>query len=105
MQVMRAPQVVVSIEGKVVCDAIKASRERAYKSPPEDWGGYMQLDDGFMWDAETNNVTHINNTPVDPNQLYSIGVLALSLNGMNRNQPLIDWANKNSQSIPDHDGQ
>jgi 2',3'-cyclic-nucleotide 2'-phosphodiesterase (5'-nucleotidase family) len=95
--------VVVSIPGSVICDAIKASRERAYKEPPEDWGGYMQLDDGFKWDKDTNTVTHINHMPVEAEKLYSIGVLALSLNGMNRNQPLIDWANANPKSVPDED--
>jgi hypothetical protein len=26
---------------------VRASRERAFLDPPQDWGGYMQLDDGF----------------------------------------------------------
>ncbi len=39
--------VVVSLPGAVVVEAVRASRARAYKEPPEDWGGYMQLDDGF----------------------------------------------------------
>ncbi len=39
--------VVVSLPGQVVMDAVRASRERALLDPPQDWGGYMQLDDGF----------------------------------------------------------
>ena len=38
---------VVSLTGQVVMDAVRASRERALLDPPQDWGGYMQLDDGF----------------------------------------------------------
>jgi hypothetical protein len=92
--------VVVSLPGSVVVEAVKASRSRARKDPPEDWGGYMQLDDGFKWDAETNSVTNINNMPIDTCKLYQVGVILLSLNGMNRNQPLIDWANANAGKIP-----
>eukprot|EP00960_Hanusia_phi_P059505 764189-Hanusia_phi.AAC.1 len=36
--------VVVSIPGKVLADAIQFSRKRAYFDVPEDWGGFMQLD-------------------------------------------------------------
>ncbi len=39
--------VVVSLPGQVVVDAVRASRARAFLDPPQDWGGYMQLDDGF----------------------------------------------------------
>ena len=56
--------VLVSMKGSVVRDAVAASRARAFKDPPEDWGGYMQLDDGFKWDAATNLVTHVNLEPL-----------------------------------------
>ena len=56
--------VVVWMKGSVIRDAVAASRARAYKDPPEDWGGYMQLDDGFKWDAATNAVTHVNLEPL-----------------------------------------
>jgi hypothetical protein len=39
--------VVVSLPGSVVVEAVRASRARAFLDPPQDWGGYMQLDDGF----------------------------------------------------------
>uniref|UniRef100_A0A7S0W998 EF-hand domain-containing protein n=1 Tax=Hemiselmis tepida TaxID=464990 RepID=A0A7S0W998_9CRYP len=95
--------VVVSMEGQLVCDAVRVSRERSFRSPPEDWGGYLQLDDGFKWDPATNQVTHINGEPIVADRLYSVGVLALSLNGMNRNQPLIDYANRHPERVPDLD--
>jgi len=87
--------VVVSIPGKVLADAIQFSRKRAYFDVPEDWGGFMQLDNGFMWDEETRSVTHVNAQPLDPNKEYNIGILVLSLQGMNKNQPLMDWCNAN----------
>ena len=92
--------VVVSLPGAVVAEAVRASRGRASKDPPEDWGGYLQLDDGFRWDAAASQVTHINGSPLDPAAEYQVGVILLSLNGMNRNQPLIDWANANADRIP-----
>jgi hypothetical protein len=73
--------------------AVRASRLRAYNSPPEDWGGYLQIDDGFKWDAASNTVTHINGQPIDLGKTYRISCLYLSLSGMNRNQPLIDFGN------------
>jgi hypothetical protein len=55
--------VIVSLPGSVVVEAVKASRSRARKDRLENWGGYMQLDDGFKWDSEINTVTYINNLP------------------------------------------
>jgi hypothetical protein len=92
--------VVVSLPGSVVAEAVRASRARAFLDPPEDWGGYMQLDEGFRWDAATNTVTHIDGAPIEADREYHVAVLLLSLNGMNRNQPLIDWANANADKIP-----
>jgi hypothetical protein len=34
--------------GIVVVEAVRASRSRAFADPPADWGGYMQIDDGFQ---------------------------------------------------------
>jgi len=87
--------VVVSIPGQILADAIQFSRKRAYFEVPEDWGGFMQLDDGFTWDEETRSITHVNSAPLDLNKEYNIGILVLSLQGMNKNQPLMDWCNAN----------
>jgi hypothetical protein len=81
------------VRGCESVEAVRASRSRAFKDPPEDWGGYMQTDDGFEWDSVTNTLTHINTKPIELDKEYKIGCLYLSLSGMNRNQPLIDFAN------------
>ena len=85
--------VVVKMPGSVVAAAVAASRSKAFNHPPEDWGGYLQLDDGFAYDTATNTVTHINGAPLEASAEYNIGCLYLSLSGMNRNQALIDFAN------------
>merc|ERR1712216_255094 len=56
--------VVVKMPGSVVAAAVAASRSKAFNHPPEDWGGYLQLDDGFAYDTATNTVTHINGAPL-----------------------------------------
>ena len=92
--------VVVSLPGHVIVAAVQASRARAAKIPPEDWGGYFQLDDGFRWNVAEGTLTHIDHSPIEHSREYQVGVILLSLNGMNRNQPLIDWANENAEKIP-----
>jgi len=57
--------VVVKLPGKVIADAVTFSRQKAFLDPPEDWGGYMQLDDGFTWDETTNTITQINGEPYE----------------------------------------
>mmetsp|Transcript_56365 Transcript_56365/g.132030 ORF Transcript_56365/g.132030 Transcript_56365/m.132030 type:complete len:227 (+) Transcript_56365:3-683(+) len=95
--------VVVSLPGALLSAAVAFSRQRAYYDPPEDWGGFLQLDDGFEWDSAARAVTKINGAALEGERVYRVGVLQLSLNGMNRNQPLIDWADANPTLIPDED--
>ena len=92
--------VVVSMRGTTINAAVQFSRERAFRDPPEDWGGFLQLDDGFVWDEAERAVTHINHQPLDPERKYQVAFLALSLNGMNRNQPLIEWTNSHPDVDP-----
>ena len=81
-------------------EAVKESRKRAWADPPQDWGGFLQIDSDMKWDDEAKELIEIDGHPIDPNKVYNIGVLYLSLNGMNRNQPLIDWANGHAAKIP-----
>jgi hypothetical protein len=55
------------------------------------------------YDEDKRELVTINGQPLDVEKEYHIGLLALSLNGMNRNQPLIDWANENQSKMPRHD--
>ena len=63
---------VVGLPGAVIDEAVRASRARARHDPPEDWGGYLQLDDGFCWDPAAQAVTHIDNQPLDPARTYRV---------------------------------
>eukprot|EP00283_Hemiselmis_rufescens_P012654 CAMPEP_0173454728 /NCGR_PEP_ID=MMETSP1357-20121228/52960_1 /TAXON_ID=77926 /ORGANISM="Hemiselmis rufescens, Strain PCC563" /LENGTH=299 /DNA_ID=CAMNT_0014421791 /DNA_START=43 /DNA_END=939 /DNA_ORIENTATION=+ len=91
---------VVPIKGSIIAEAVKQSRSFALLDPPQDHGGYLQTDSGITWNEETQEITHIGGAPIDGDKEYKTAVLAVTLNGMNRNQPLIDWANDNSSRIP-----
>jgi len=97
--------VVVPLSGQVVFDAVKASRAPSYLDPPVETGGFLQTDDGILWDKETNAVTHIGGEPIDLKAEYQIGVVLLSLHGMNKNQPLIDWSNEHPELVPPADAE
>jgi hypothetical protein len=64
----------VGLSGAVLDEAVRASRARADLDPPEDWGGYMQLDDGFAWDPAARAVTHVDHKPLELDRVYQIGV-------------------------------
>ena len=95
--------VVVSLKGSVVVEVVHSSRARSYKDLPEDWGGYLQLDDGFHWDEATKQVTHVDHQPLDLDAHYNVAVILLALRGMNRNQPLLDWALEHAEAVPPED--
>lgn len=56
----------------------------------------MQTDDKMKWDAETNVVTAINGQPVVDEQLYSLGIGFAVLQGLDNNQPIVEFV----KSIP-----
>ena len=87
---------VVHLSGTILAAAVAHSRARAPRSSP----GFMQLDNGTEWDAIAGKLSVVGGEELKPDKQYSVAVLFHSLNGSNRNQPLIDWANANGSQVP-----
>lgn len=80
--------VAIKVPGKVIAEAVAYSRLNARKTPPVEYGGYLQTDDKIKWDAETNVVTAINGQPVVDEQLYLLGIPFAVLQGLDNNAPI-----------------
>eukprot|EP00961_Rhodomonas_salina_P113170 1522658-Rhodomonas_salina.1 len=94
---------VVGLPGAVLAAAVKASRSKASLQPPQDHAGYMQVCDSVEWDEAAQEVVRVGGAALEGERVYRVGVLAVALNGMNRNQPLIDWANSPGQALPNEE--
>jgi hypothetical protein len=67
--------------------------------------GFLQLDDKMEWAADSEGgggrLLRVAGEALDPDRVYRVVVPYHSLNGMHRNQPLIDWANgQHSGGVP-----
>ena len=80
---------VVRLPGAVLTAAVAHSRAQA----PRPWLGFLQLDDAAEYDVAAGRLTRVGGAPLEADREYRVAVLFHSLNGANRNQPLIDWAN------------
>eukprot|EP01124_Arcella_intermedia_P003029 TRINITY_DN11649_c0_g1_i1.p1 TRINITY_DN11649_c0_g1~~TRINITY_DN11649_c0_g1_i1.p1 ORF type:complete len:552 (-),score=141.26 TRINITY_DN11649_c0_g1_i1:71-1525(-) len=88
----------VVLPGKVLSEVLKFSRRSQDVSEN---GGFLQADEGVQVDPATGEVTHIAGGPVLPEQLYSVGMLLTSINGMNNNVPLQEWFETHPRPPPD----
>ena len=91
--------VVVSLPGRVVRDAVAASRV----IPPEGSGGYLQVDDGMTVHGPGNVVTTIGGLPLDPDRHYRIATVLCLFDGMNSLEPLLQYAREHPDVVPPRD--
>jgi hypothetical protein len=97
----------VRLPGAVLAAAVAFSRTRA-PSPSATanggggggaggWAGFLQLDDGCEWDPASGDgggaLARVAGEPLDAGRGYWVALPLHALNGVGRNQPLIDWAN------------
>eukprot|EP00951_Prasinocladus_malaysianus_P029733 scaffold276144_cov53-Prasinocladus_malaysianus.AAC.1 len=94
--------VCVDMPGRVVSEIVAYSRYPSKQSPPEEYGGFMQMDDGMRFCDETMRVTHIKNEPLDPDKMYSIVTTLIHLQGIDSIPPMVEYA-KTLPYLP-HDG-
>ena len=71
--------VVLNLPGQVCADMISHTRAYALQSPPVAKGGYIQTDDGVVWDRESNKVLQINGMPLQVDRIYRYVLLLLLL--------------------------
>lgn len=87
--------VVVHLPGRVVREAVAASRAKA----PAESGGFLQVDDRMRVDA-TNEVVEIDGAPLDPERRYRIALVRNLFEGMDHVEPLVRFAREDPQAIP-----
>lgn len=90
--------VVVRLPGRVVRDAIAASRSRA----PQEFGGYLQVDDRMAFD-EHGVLAAIDGKPIDLDAEYRIASVHSLFGGLDRIEPLVDFATRHPELVPHAD--
>ena len=80
---------VVDLPGRVIGAMVSHTRAFALQKPPVEKGGYLQADDGLLWDAATNTVLQIGGSPLDPDRVYNVGVSHGMLDGLDNVVPLL----------------
>ncbi len=104
LQVPHASEVcIVRLRGEVLQAAVAHSRAAAASAGGTP--GFLQLDDKMEWAADAEGgggqLLRVAGEALDPERVYRVVVPYHSLNGMHRNQPLIDWANgQQSGGVP-----
>ena len=94
---------IVRLRGEVLQAAVAHSRAAAASAGGTP--GFLQLDDKMEWAANAEGgggrLLRVAGEALDPERVYRVVVPYHSLNGMHRNQPLIDWANgQQSGGVP-----
>jgi 2',3'-cyclic-nucleotide 2'-phosphodiesterase (5'-nucleotidase family) len=87
--------VVQPLPGRIVRDAVAASRARA----PEESGGFLQVDDRALVDEPGHTLVRLAGEPLDPDRLYRVAIVRDMLFGLDRNEPLIDFARDHAERI------
>ena len=87
--------VVASLPGRVLRDAIAASRAMA----PAESGSFLQVDDGMVVD-EHGIVVSIGGAPLDLDHAYAIALVRNLLSGLDRIVPLVQWASEHPERVP-----
>jgi 2',3'-cyclic-nucleotide 2'-phosphodiesterase (5'-nucleotidase family) len=80
--------VVQPLPGRVVRDAVAASRARA----PLESGGYLQVDDRAAVEEPAHALVRLGGAPLDPERVYRVALVREMLFGLDHNQPLVDFA-------------
>lgn len=82
----------IPLPGKIINETVRFTRQHAIADPPVEKGSYMQLDDGMIWDAATNSVTHIAGEPIELDKLYECVVLwGVAIEGIDKVTPLHEY--------------
>ncbi|AUX48743.1 uncharacterized protein SOCE26_102840 [Sorangium cellulosum] len=90
--------VVVHLPGRVVREAVAASRSRA----PAQHGGYLQIDDRMATDAR-GVLTAIGGRPLVDDREYRIAVVRGLLGGLDDIAPLVHFAEAHPEKVPPAD--
>jgi len=90
---------IVKIKGSDVQEILAFSRSDEDKS---ERAGYLQADDGVLVDKD-HKITQILGEAFNPEKIYEVAYLLVSLSGMNNNVPLTKWGKDHKNEIPDNE--
>lgn len=88
---------VVKMPGRVVAEAIAASRRHA----PREYGGFLQVDEGMTF--EDGRLVAIGGAALDPEREYRIATVRNFFLGLDRIEPLVELARAEPERIPPED--
>ena len=86
--------VVVPMPGRVIRDAVAASRSKA----PLESGAFLQVDDRMT--VEGTIVVAIDGAALVPERLYQVALVRELLLGLDHVEPLVKWAKENPTLVP-----
>lgn len=88
--------VVARLPGRVLAEAVAASRAHA----PEEFGGYLQVDDRTEVDGTTQAVVRVAGAPLDPAREYGVAMVRDLLTGMDHIEPLVRFGKEHPERVP-----
>jgi 2',3'-cyclic-nucleotide 2'-phosphodiesterase (5'-nucleotidase family) len=88
--------VVVSLKGRVVSEAVSASRASA----PDESGGFLQVDDRMKVSSESGDLIEIAGHAIDLDSDYRIALIRDLLSGMDHEEPLVRYAHAHPERLP-----
>ena len=88
--------VVASLPGRVLREAIAASRAHA----PLESGGYLQVDEGLVVDSADQRLVSIGGAPLDDARDYRIALVRNLFEGLDHIEPLVRFAAENPARVP-----
>jgi 2',3'-cyclic-nucleotide 2'-phosphodiesterase (5'-nucleotidase family) len=88
--------VVVRMPGRVLSDAVAASRAHA----PAESGGFLQVDDGVVVHEPGHRVVSVAGAPLDEDREYRVAMVRNFLEGMDHIEPLVRFAQEHPDRVP-----
>jgi 2',3'-cyclic-nucleotide 2'-phosphodiesterase (5'-nucleotidase family) len=88
--------VVASLPGRVLREAITASRAHA----PLESGGYLQVDEGLVVDGADQRLVSVSGAPLDDARDYRVALVRNLFEGLDHIEPLVRFAAENPARVP-----
>lgn len=87
---------VVALPGRVVRDAVRASRAQA----PQESGGFLQVDDRMRVEQPGDALVEIAGEPISDERIYRIAIMRNLMTGMDHIEPLVQYAKAVPACLP-----
>ena len=89
---LEARLLALPLPGWVMDFAVASSRAPSLETSLVSKGGYLQLDDGIVWDCQANHIVEICNRPFQAERLYTTVVIHKNaFEGIDNMKPLFEY--------------